>query len=100
MSLGYQPLTTVAVRKAAEFWADARNRAKPTASQPALDADAMADGQVRVSVKLFEEKHERAQFTATGSEQALDELAARIVGSAEERLGAVGGQPPPLPASK
>ncbi|HEV2972958.1 MAG TPA: PIN domain-containing protein [Pirellulales bacterium] len=37
--IGYIPLTTAAMRKAAEFWADARNRGIPTADDKALDAD-------------------------------------------------------------
>ncbi len=45
LTLGYVPLTTIAMRKAAEFWADARRRGKPTAAQPALDADAILSAQ-------------------------------------------------------
>jgi hypothetical protein len=37
--LSYQPVSTVAWRQAALFWADARQRGRPTASPDALDAD-------------------------------------------------------------
>ena len=37
--IGYLPLSTIAMRKAAEFWADARNRGIPTAGDAALDGD-------------------------------------------------------------
>ena len=37
--LRYAPITTVQMRRAAELWADARNRGVPTASRDALDAD-------------------------------------------------------------
>jgi hypothetical protein len=35
----YAPITTAQMRRAAEFWADARNRGVPTAHPHALDAD-------------------------------------------------------------
>jgi predicted nucleic acid-binding protein len=38
-TIGYVPLSTAAMRKAAEFWADARNRGIPTADDKSLDAD-------------------------------------------------------------
>ncbi len=38
-SLFYAPVTTAEWRQAAIFWADARARGLPTASQDALDAD-------------------------------------------------------------
>ncbi len=38
-TLGYVPLTTDAMLKAAEFWASARNRGKHTAKDEALDGD-------------------------------------------------------------
>ena len=38
-TIGYIPLSTTVMRKAAEFWADARNRGIPTADDKALDAD-------------------------------------------------------------
>src|SRR5690242_8421315 len=37
--LTYLPITTAVMRQAAEFWADARRRGMPTASDLALDAD-------------------------------------------------------------
>lgn len=44
-SLGFLPITTLAVRQAAEFWADARRKGRPTAHDKALDADAILAGQ-------------------------------------------------------
>ncbi len=38
-ALGYLPLTTAAMCKAAEFWAEARQQGRPTADPHALDAD-------------------------------------------------------------
>lgn len=37
--LEYLPITTAAMRQAAEFWAKARQQGQPTASDAALDAD-------------------------------------------------------------
>jgi predicted nucleic acid-binding protein len=37
----YDPLTTPILRKAAEFWADLRQRGLPTAGDESLDADAI-----------------------------------------------------------
>ena len=44
-SLGYLPLTTAAVRKAAECWAEARQQGRQTASDQSLDADVLLAGQ-------------------------------------------------------
>ena len=44
-SLGYLPITTEAMLKAAEFWAGARRRGRPTAHDKTLDADAVLAGQ-------------------------------------------------------
>ena len=38
-ALTYLPITTAIMRKAAQFWAEARNQGKPTALMEALDAD-------------------------------------------------------------
>jgi hypothetical protein len=38
-AIGYLPLTTTVMRQAAEFWATARRRGRPTASDAAIDAD-------------------------------------------------------------
>lgn len=39
LRIGYVPITTAAMRKAAELWAEARNKGQPTADRIALDGD-------------------------------------------------------------
>jgi hypothetical protein len=41
----YQPITTTTMLKAAELWADARMRGRPTADPKELDADVSLAGQ-------------------------------------------------------
>jgi predicted nucleic acid-binding protein len=41
----YLPITTAAMRKAAEFWAQARQQGYPSASDPRLDADVILAAQ-------------------------------------------------------
>jgi predicted nucleic acid-binding protein len=43
--LEYLPISTTAMRQAAEFWARARQQGQPTASDAALDADMILAGQ-------------------------------------------------------
>jgi predicted nucleic acid-binding protein len=44
-TLGFLPITSDAMLKAAEFWAEARSRRRPTAHGKSLDADAILAGQ-------------------------------------------------------
>lgn len=46
--VGYLPLNTKAARLAARFWADARRRGQPTASDESLDADVILAAQAAV----------------------------------------------------
>jgi len=43
--LGFEPITSAAMLRAARFWADARNRGKPTADEKELDADVILAAQ-------------------------------------------------------
>ena len=45
----YLPITTAAMRRGAELWADVRNRGRPTADPNELDGDAILAGQVLTS---------------------------------------------------
>lgn len=44
-AIGYAPITTAVMLKAAEFWAQARNQGFPTAGDVALDADVILAAQ-------------------------------------------------------
>ena len=44
-AIGYLPITTDTMLKAAEFWADARQKGLPTAPEAALDADVILAAQ-------------------------------------------------------
>ena len=46
-TLGFVPITSVAMLQAATFWADARRRGRPTASDESLDADVILAGSRR-----------------------------------------------------
>jgi hypothetical protein len=46
-TIGYLPITTEAMLRAAEFWAQARQKGHPTADEKALDADVILAGQAK-----------------------------------------------------
>jgi predicted nucleic acid-binding protein len=52
-SLKYFPITTEAMLKAAEFWADARKVGRPTGHEHSLDADSILAAQVATCSTRF-----------------------------------------------
>lgn len=48
--IDYVPLDTVMINKAAELWAQARKRGKPTAGKDALDGDVILAAQANLSI--------------------------------------------------
>jgi len=60
--LEYQPLTTMTMLKAAEFWANARLTGKPTASPDALDGDVILAAQTSL---IAESQGDRIVVVAT-----------------------------------
>lgn len=69
-TLRYLPITTDAMLRAAELWADARRHGKPTASDASLDADVILAAQARtitgkdVVVATMNPKHLRRYISA------------------------------------
>jgi predicted nucleic acid-binding protein len=60
-TLGYLPITTTAMRKAAAFWAEARQQGRPTADEKALDGDVILAAQA----SLLAEEGEEAVIATT-----------------------------------
>src|ERR1700722_16826773 len=59
--LDYAPITTPVMRKAAEFWATARNIGRPSANDASLDADMILAAQA----EAFSRKGDRAVIATT-----------------------------------
>jgi len=82
--LVYLPITTSVMRRAANLWADARNRGKPTAPDPALDGDVILAAQALV----LEEELGEGVFVATTNPEHISRYVAagdwRDVGPAVE----------------
>jgi len=51
----FVPLTPQTMRKAAELWARARDRGRPTANNDSLDGDVILAAQAILQLKLFEQ---------------------------------------------
>ncbi len=51
-SIDYLPITTAAMLKAAELWAEARRRGRPTAPMAALDGDVILAAQATVLTEM------------------------------------------------
>jgi predicted nucleic acid-binding protein len=54
-SLGYLPLTTEVMRRAAEFWASARQQGSPTGPEASLDVDVILAAQAASLAEVGEE---------------------------------------------
>lgn len=56
LTLGYLPLNTAAMRKAAQFWADLRNIHRPGATDNSLDGDVILAGQAFVEAARVQDQ--------------------------------------------
>ena len=65
----YLPITTEVMNKAAEFWADARRRGKPTAPDAALECDAILAAQ---TVLQADTKNDVETLVATDNVRHLE----------------------------
>lgn len=90
--LVYLPITTPVMRQAARLWADARNRGRPTAPDPALDCDVILAAQTLT----VEEELEINGIIATTNPDHLSRYVAaadwRDIGSATSGGSEPGGE--------
>lgn len=70
--VGYLPLTTATMRRAAQLWAQARSRGRPTADRHALDADVILAAQAQL---LAEDEGDEVVI-ATTNPRHLDQFVA------------------------
>jgi predicted nucleic acid-binding protein len=70
----YLPITTPAMRLAARFWAEARNRGRPAASDLALDGDMILAAQAR----LLTEDDPNTLVATTNVRHLIDFVDARL----------------------
>lgn len=70
--IGYLPITTTVMRRAARLWAQARNEGRPTASPESLDADVILAAQALV----LEEESGEAVVVATTNPNHLSRYVA------------------------
>ena len=61
-SLSYRPITTAVMRLAAEYWAHARSRGRPTTDRFALDGDAILSAQ---ALETAREEHDAVTIATT-----------------------------------
>src|SRR5579864_6538079 len=60
--LRYLPVDTATLRRAAELWAAARRRGRPTAPQAALDGDVILAAQAEGAIVVTEDLQDLSQF--------------------------------------
>jgi predicted nucleic acid-binding protein len=94
--LAYIPLLQETIQTAAELWADARRKGRPTASPEALDADCLLAAQARTLVSL-NRTHRWVKFTRNEKAQGINVVIATTNIGHLERYANVIEIPRPLP---